>query len=142
MRPWCGHIRSRSSGLLGDLPRNSWSRTAGRPCEPEARPLPPDTNARQGNGPFEPVRLVIRHHEPDEVFELFRASDVCVISSLHDGMNLVAKEFVAARDDEEGVLILSHFTGASRELPEALIVNPYDAHGLGDSMHQALIMPR
>ena len=56
-------------------------------------------------------------------------------------MNLVAKEFVAARDDEAGVLILSHFTGASRELSEALIVNPYDAHGLGEAMHQALTMP-
>ena len=63
---------------------------------------------------------------PDEVYELFRAADVCIVSSLHDGMNLVAKEFVAARDDEQGVLILSSFAGASRELSEALIVNPYD----------------
>jgi trehalose 6-phosphate synthase len=107
----------------------------------EAMALAAEINARHGNGSFEPVRLVIRHHEPDEVFELFRASDVCVISSLHDGMNLVAKEFVAARDDGEGVLILSHFTGASRELSEALIVNPYDAHGLGQAIHQALTMP-
>ncbi len=68
-------------------------------------------------------------------------SDVCVVSSLHDGMNLVAKEFVAARDDEQGVLILSHFAGASRELSEALIVNPYDPHGLGEAMHEALTMP-
>ena len=73
--------------------------------------------------------------------ELFRAADVCVVSSLHDGMNLVAKEFVAARDDERGVLVLSHFAGASRELSEALIVNPYDAHGLGQAINEALRMP-
>ena len=77
--------------------------------------------------------LVVRHHEPDEVFELFRAADVCIVSSLHDGMNLVAKEFVAARDDEQGVLILSTFAGASRELSEALDRQPlrYLCHGRG-----------
>ena len=60
------------------------------------------------------------------VFRFYRAADLCYVSSLHDGMNLVAKEFVAARDDERGVLVLSQFTGAARELTEALIVNPYD----------------
>jgi trehalose 6-phosphate synthase len=65
------------------------------------------------------------------VFELFRAADVCVVSSLHDGMNLVAKEFVASRDDEQGVLILSTFAGAARELSEALMVNPYDTYAMG-----------
>jgi trehalose 6-phosphate synthase len=109
--------------------------------EEEAVALADYINEKHGNRSYKPVRLVIRHHEPAEVFELFRASDVCVVSSLHDGMNLVAKEFVAARDDEEGVLILSHFTGASRELSEALIVNPYDPHGLGEAMNEALTMP-
>ena len=61
-----------------------------------------------------------------QLFDLYRAADLCVVSSLHDGMNLVAKEFVAARDDEQGVLVLSTFAGASRELPEALFVNPFD----------------
>jgi trehalose 6-phosphate synthase len=75
------------------------------------------------------------------VFELFRAADFCIVSSLHDGMNLVAKEFVAARDDERGVLILSNFAGASRELSEALIVNPYDASAVADAIHRALLMP-
>jgi len=111
-----------------------------RELQEEAVALAAEINTKHGSRTYEPVRLVIRHHEPDEVFELFRASDFCVVSSLHDGMNLVAKEFVAARDDEAGVLILSHFTGASRELSEALIVNPYDAHGLGETMHQALTM--
>jgi trehalose 6-phosphate synthase len=66
---------------------------------------------------------------------------MCIVSSLHDGMNLVAKEFVAARDDEQGVLILSSFAGASRELSEALIVNPYDTHGMAEAIDQALRMP-
>jgi trehalose 6-phosphate synthase len=97
-------------------------------------------NGRHGKGHFQPIRLVARHHEPDEVFELFRASDMCIVSSLHDGMNLVAKEYVAARDDEQGVLILSSFAGASRELSEALIVNPYDAQGMAEAFLQALQM--
>ena len=64
-----------------------------------------------------------------------------MVSSLHDGMNLVAKEFIAARDDEQGVLVLSQFTGASRELPEALIVNPYDIDQCATALHTALTMP-
>jgi len=106
----------------------------------EAEQLVAMVNARHGRDGFEPVRLVVRHHEPAEVFELFRASDMCIVSSLHDGMNLVAKEFVAARDDEQGVLILSSFAGASRELSEALIVNPYDTHGMAEAFLQALRM--
>ena len=74
------------------------------------------------------------------MFELFRAADLCIVSSLHDGMNLVAKEFVAARDDEQGVLVLSSFAGASRELSEALIVNPYDTHGMAETINLALRM--
>jgi len=66
---------------------------------------------------------------------------VCVVSSLHDGMNLVAKEFVASRDDEQGVLILSTFAGAARELSEALMVNPYDTYAMGEALEQALVMP-
>ena len=72
--------------------------------------------------------------------KLFRAADLCIVSSLHDGMNLVAKEFVAARDDEQGVLVLSSFAGASRELSEALIVNPYDTHGMSEAIDLALRM--
>jgi len=72
---------------------------------------------------------------------LFRAADVCMVTSLHDGMNLVCKEFIAARDDERGVLILSRFAGAARELPETLIVNPYHVEETADALHQALLMP-
>jgi trehalose 6-phosphate synthase len=112
-----------------------------RLLQEEAIELTRQVNEKYGRDGYEPIRLIIRHHEPDEVFEMFRAADFCIVSSLHDGMNLVAKEFVAARDDEQGVLILSHFAGASRELSEALIVNPYDAHGLGEAIDQALRMP-
>jgi trehalose 6-phosphate synthase len=106
----------------------------------EAMRLAEEINARHaGSGP-PPIHLVVRHHEPHEVYELLRAGDLCIVSSLHDGMNLVAKEFVAARDDEHGVLILSKFAGASRELSEALIVNPYDVHGMSAAIHRALNM--
>lgn len=107
----------------------------------EARELADQVNARYGAEGYAPIMLLARHHDPAEVFELFRAGDLCIVSSLHDGMNLVAKEFVASRDDEEGVLILSSFTGASRELSEALIVNPYDSHAVGEAIHRALLMP-
>ncbi|MDB4885572.1 MAG: hypothetical protein JWN79_1010 [Gemmatimonadetes bacterium] len=87
------------------------------------------------------IILMVKHHEPSEVNEYYRAAELCFVSSLHDGMNLVAKEFVAARDDEDGVLVLSQFTGAARELPEALVVNPYDADQCGAALHVALEMP-
>ena len=108
----------------------------------EAVTLVAEVNARHGSDGYQPIHLVIRHHDPSEVFELFRAADMCIISSLHDGMNLVAKEFVASREDERGVLILSSFAGASRELPEALIVNPYDTRGMALAIGQALRIPQ
>jgi trehalose 6-phosphate synthase len=104
--------------------------------------LAAEINERHGSGDYRPVELVVRHHAPDEVYELFRAADACIVSSLHDGMNLVAKEFVAARDDEQGVLILSSFAGASRELSEALIVNPYDTAAMASTLERALFMPK
>lgn len=106
----------------------------------EAVRISDEINAKYAGFSLKPVQLMIRHHDPREVYELFRAADVCVVSSLHDGMNLVAKEFIAARDDERGVLVLSHFAGASRELSEALIINPYDTQATGEVLHQALTM--
>lgn len=87
------------------------------------------------------VILLDRFHNHAEINALYRAADACVVSSLHDGMNLVCKEFVAARHDEQGVLLLSQFTGASRELPEALSINPYHIEGMTNALHQALDMP-
>jgi trehalose 6-phosphate synthase len=94
-----------------------------------------------GDGRWRPVALLRAHHEQPAVFRWFRAADVCYVSSLHDGMNLVAKEFVAARDDERGVLVLSRFTGAARELTEALLVNPYDLEEASSALAAALAMP-
>ena len=98
-------------------------------------------NARFGKGDYMPVHLLAQHHEHDAVTELFRAADMCVVTSLHDGMNLVCKEFVAARDDERGVLVLSRFAGAAREMPEALVVNPYHVEETANALHRAATMP-
>ncbi len=99
-----------------------------------------EINYRFSEGDYRPIILLRSHHEPPDVFRYYRAADVCYVSSLHDGMNLVAKEFVAARDDERGVLVLSSFTGASRELTEALIVNPYDMEQVSAALAAALRM--
>jgi trehalose 6-phosphate synthase len=99
-------------------------------------------NQRFSSGSYRPVILRRTHHEPSVVFRYYRAADVCYVSSLHDGMNLVAKEFVAAREDEQGVLVLSHFTGAARELTEALSVNPYDLEEASSALAAALLMPQ
>jgi trehalose 6-phosphate synthase len=109
--------------------------------EAQVRALATRINARFGHNGPPPILLKVEHHEPWQVYEYYRAADVCFVSSLHDGMNLVAKEFVAAREDERGVLILSEFTGAARELSEALIVNPYDIDECALALHLALSMP-
>lgn len=99
-----------------------------------------ELNQRYGGENYSPVLLLAEHHSQEQVYEIYRAADICMVTSLHDGMNLVAKEFVAARDDEQGVLLLSTFAGASRELLEALIVNPYDATMMSEALLQALTM--
>jgi trehalose-6-phosphate synthase len=109
--------------------------------EARVRALAARINTRFAGAAHPPIVLLVAHHEPDEVYELYRAADACFVSSLHDGMNLVAKEFVAARDDERGVLVLSRFTGAAREMPEALIVNPYDSDECAGALNRALTMP-
>ena len=98
-------------------------------------------NERFGNESYKPIIIRRAHHEPPAVYRHLRAADVCYVSSLHDGMNLVAKEFVAARDDERGVLVLSDFTGAAKELTDALIVNPYDIDEAASALAAAINMP-
>ncbi len=98
-------------------------------------------NQRFARGDYRPIRLLLEHHDHEALNELYRAADICLVTSLHDGMNLVCKEFVAARDDEHGVLILSRFAGAAREMAEALIVNPYHAEECAAAIEQALTMP-
>jgi len=97
-------------------------------------------NQRFQTGSWRPVILVERQCSHEEVSRWYRAADICLVTSLHDGMNLVAKEYLAARDDEEGVLILSKFTGAAVELRDALIVNPYDIDGVADAINRGLEM--
>jgi trehalose 6-phosphate synthase len=98
-------------------------------------------NTRFGTSTYRPIILKRSHHEAPRVFRFLKAANLVYVSSLHDGMNLVAKEFVAAREDERGVLVLSSFTGAARELPESLIVNPYDLDESSDALAAALEMP-
>jgi trehalose-6-phosphate synthase len=90
---------------------------------------------------WRPIVLFSQHHSHAEIEPYYRAADFCLVTSLHDGMNLVAKEFVVSREDGDGVLILSQFTGASRELRDALLVNPYDIAQMGEMIHRALEMP-
>ena len=89
---------------------------------------------------WKPILFLKRHHSHQEILPFYRHADFCMVTSLHDGMNLVAKEFVAARDDEGGVLILSRFAGASRELRDAVIVNPYDIEQMAGAIRYALEM--
>ena len=89
---------------------------------------------------WKPIVFRKRHHSHEEITRFYRAADLCLVTSLHDGMNLVAKEFVSSRNDEGGVLILSRFTGASRELRDALVVNPYDTEEMSDAIHYGLEM--
>jgi alpha,alpha-trehalose-phosphate synthase [UDP-forming] len=97
-------------------------------------------NSRFAKDNWKPVVLLERHHSHEEIQPYYRAADCCLVTSLHDGMNLVAKEFVAARNDEQGALILSQFTGAARELRDAIIVNPYDTDQMADAIYFALEM--
>ncbi len=97
-------------------------------------------NRRFQTASWKPIVLLLRQHSHAEILPYYRTADFCMVTSLHDGMNLVSKEFVAARQDDQGVLILSRFAGASHELSDALIVNPYNTEELALAIHQALEM--
>jgi alpha,alpha-trehalose-phosphate synthase [UDP-forming] len=102
--------------------------------------------AERINTPFQtpkwkPIVFLKKHHSHEEIARFYHAASVCMVTSLHDGMNLVAKEFVTSREDERGVLILSTFAGAANELTDALLVNPYDVSQLADAIHRALELP-
>ncbi|MCI0643042.1 MAG: trehalose-6-phosphate synthase [Gemmataceae bacterium] len=89
---------------------------------------------------WKPIHFLVDHHDAATVHAFLRMASVCLVSSLHDGMNLVAKEFVAAKPEEDGVLVLSEFAGAARELSDALIINPYDTEQFADTIHAAVEM--
>lgn len=97
-------------------------------------------NQKFGVREWKPIHLEKRHFSHEELTTLYRRADVCLVTSLHDGMNLVAKEYVAARNDEAGVLILSQLTGAARDLKGALLVNPYSAEETAEALREALSM--
>jgi trehalose 6-phosphate synthase len=97
-------------------------------------------NKRFLTAAWKPIVLLRRHHTHQEIQRFYRAADFCLVTPLHDGMNLVAKEFVAARDDDRGVLILSRFAGACRELHDAVIINPYDIEQMAEAIRTGLEM--
>jgi trehalose-6-phosphate synthase len=97
-------------------------------------------NARFQAGRWKPILFLRRHHSHQEIARFYHAASLCMVTSLHDGMNLVAKEFVASREDNQGVLILSTFAGAALELTDALLVNPYDVQQLAGAIHRAVNM--
>ncbi|HDL09844.1 MAG TPA: trehalose-6-phosphate synthase [Candidatus Omnitrophica bacterium] len=101
-----------------------------------------EINWKHSTGKWKPIIMVRRHLDFAELIAFYKLASVCVVSSLHDGMNLVAKEFVSSRSDEDGVLILSQFTGASRELDSALLINPYDREDFADQLAKALTLSK
>jgi trehalose 6-phosphate synthase len=107
----------------------------------ELETLAEEINWRHGTPFWRPILFLNEHFGPAQVYALYRLAAGCVVSSLHDGMNLVAKEFIASRTDLRGALVLSRFTGASRELTDALLINPYDVTQFAEALHQALTMP-
>lgn len=100
-----------------------------------------EINSRHKTLNWQPIIFLPTHHSKDLINQLYKISDICFVSSLHDGMNLVAKEYISQRDQETGVLVLSQFTGAAMELPEAIIVNPYDIELCAEALKVALEMP-
>jgi len=107
----------------------------------EVQDLADRINWEHGTDRWQPVVFLNEHFGPRDITLLYRMAAGCVVSSLHDGMNLVAKEFVAARDDDRGVLVLSKFTGAAQEFTDAILVNPFDVEQLAAGLHAALSMP-
>jgi len=109
--------------------------------EDEVDTLVEDINWRWMTDSWRPIIYLKQQHSPTKMMALHRLADFCVVSSLDDGLNLVAKEFVASRFDEDGALILSRFTGAARELSHAVLVNPFAVEEIAGAMHQVLTMP-
>jgi trehalose 6-phosphate synthase len=112
-----------------------------RQLNEELEGLADEINWRHGCDAWSPILFINEHYDTRQIHALYQMATACVVSSLHDGMNLVAKEFIAARRDMRGSLILSRFTGAARELPDALLINPYDVDEFAAALRQALYMP-
>ncbi len=98
-------------------------------------------NGEFGRPGYVPLQYLYQPFSPEQVTAFYKIGDFMVVTPLRDGLNLVAKEFVAARSDDDGVLILSEFAGAAAEMGEALIVNPFDIEGVAEKLYEALVMP-
>src|SRR5262249_37607168 len=107
----------------------------------ELNALVEEINWRHGNHTWRPIVCLNEHQAAEQAYPLYRIAAGCVVSSLHDGMNLVAKESVATRSDLRGVLVLSRFTGAAQEFTDALLINPYATDEFAEALRQALLMP-
>jgi trehalose 6-phosphate synthase len=108
----------------------------------ELETLVREINAKWARGTWRPIHLCSRHLPQSELIALHRMANFCMVTSLHDGMNLVAKEFVASRTDNDGVLVLSTFAGAANEMTSALLVNPFSVDEVAEALRRALTMPR
>ncbi len=98
-------------------------------------------NWKYSEGEWRPIIYLKRHFSPEEILPYYALADICIVSSLHDGMNLVAKEYVASKKDLNGTLILSRFTGAARELTDSILINPYSIEEFSDAIKSAVEMP-
>jgi len=106
----------------------------------ELEALADEINWKFQSATWKPIRFLVAHHDSPTVYAFMRMASICIVSSLHDGMNLVAKEYVAAQESGDGVLILSEFAGAARELSDAIIINPYDTELFADAIYHAVEM--
>lgn len=104
----------------------------------EINALVEEINWKHSTDSWKPIILVRRHLAFHELIAFYRIGDVCIVSSLHDGMNLVAKEFASSRPEGKGMLVLSQFTGAARELEDAILINPYDRDDFSNGIFEAL----
>ena len=100
-----------------------------------------EINAKHGSAEWQPIVAITEGVTPELLAGAYRAADLCLVSSLQDGMNLVAKEFIASQADERGVLLLSRFTGAADEIDGALLINPFNTDGMAGAIRTALEMP-
>lgn len=125
---------------LGEISRIHISRY--KELNDELNALAEEINWKYSQGSWVPIIFTRSYMPYQDILALYTLADACLVSSLHDGMNLVAKEFVSARSDADGVLILSYFTGAARELTDAILINPYDTESFAEAIFQALAMPR
>jgi len=116
--------------------------TAYKDLNDEINALVEQINWKHALEGWNPIIFVRRHFSVTELLALYRLSEVCIVSSLHDGMNLVAKEYVASRSDDKGMLVLSQFTGAARELTDAILINPYDREQLSEAIYTAITLTK